>query len=64
MTWNNKLFYGDNLPILQDHENIPKESVDLIYPDPPFNSAADYNVIFREQDDKRSAAQIKVFTDT
>ena len=36
--WRNKLHFGDNLPILRD--NLPAESVDLIYLDPPFNSNA------------------------
>ncbi len=31
----NKIYFGDNLPILQD---FPTESVDLIYIDPPFNT--------------------------
>jgi site-specific DNA-methyltransferase (adenine-specific) len=31
----NKIFFGDNLSILQD---LPAESVDLIYIDPPFNT--------------------------
>jgi DNA modification methylase len=38
--------------------------VDLVYLDPPFNSNADYNVLFDEQDGTRSAAQIKAFGDT
>jgi len=42
----NTLYYGDNLEILR-HE-IKDESVDLVYLDPPFNSNADYNVVFRE----------------
>lgn len=33
----NTLYYGDNLQIMRDH--IADESVDLIYLDPPFNSA-------------------------
>ena len=41
----NTLFYGDNLTILRDH--IEDESVDLIYLDPPFNSDANYNVLFK-----------------
>lgn len=41
----NTLFYGDNLAILRDY--IEDESVDLIYLDPPFNSNATYNVLFR-----------------
>ena len=52
--WQNKLHFGDNLPILRD--NIPNESVDLIYLDPPFNSNATYNVLFREHDSSESAA--------
>lgn len=58
----NKLFYGDNLEILREY--IPENSVDLIYLDPPFNSNRDYNVLFREQDGTRAAAQIKAFGDT
>ncbi len=34
----NRLYYGDNLPILREH--IAAESVDLVYLDPPFNSNA------------------------
>lgn len=41
----NRLFYGDNLEILRDH--IADASVDLVYLDPPFNSNATYNVLFR-----------------
>src|SRR5215218_2181092 len=57
----NKLFYGDNLDVLRRH--IASESVDLVYLDPPFNSNADYNVLFDEHGVK-SAAQIAAFTDT
>ncbi len=39
------LYYGDNLQVLRD--SIGTESVDLIYLDPPFNSNATYNVLFR-----------------
>ena len=41
----NHLYYGDNLDILRDH--IPDECVDLVYLDPPFNSQANYNVLFK-----------------
>jgi site-specific DNA-methyltransferase (adenine-specific) len=41
----NTLFYGDNLDILREY--IADESVDLIYLDPPFNSSANYNVLFK-----------------
>ena len=60
--WRNKLYFGDNLPIMREH--IPDESVDLIYLDPPFNSNATYNVLFRERDSSRSVAQIQAFDDT
>ena len=60
--WRNKLYFGDNLPIMREH--IPDESVDLIYLDPPFNSNATYNVLFREHDSSESAAQIQAFDDT
>ena len=58
----NTLYYGDNLDILRRY--VKDETVDLVYLDPPFNSAQDYNVLFQEQDGSRSAAQIKAFTDT
>jgi site-specific DNA-methyltransferase (adenine-specific) len=58
----NHLYYGDNLDILRRY--IKDESVDLIYLDPPFNSNANYNVLFAEKDGKRSAAQIQAFEDT
>ena len=58
----NTLYYGDNLDILRQH--IPDESVDLVYLDPPFNSNASYNVLFRERSGEESSAQIKAFTDT
>ena len=61
-THTNKLHFGDNLPIMREH--IPNESVDLIYLDPPFNSNATYNVLFRERDSSESAAQIQAFDDT
>lgn len=58
----NALFYGDNLDVLRRH--IGDETVDLVYLDPPFNSNRDYNVLFKEQDGSRAAAQIKAFGDT
>ncbi len=58
----NTLYYGDNLDILRQH--VPDESVDLVYLDPPFNSNANYNILFREQSGEASPAQIRAFTDT
>src|SRR5215218_3105878 len=58
----NRLFYGDNLTVLR--KNIADESVDLIYLDPPFNSNASYNVLFKAPSGEQSAAQIEAFEDT
>lgn len=58
----NRLYYGDNLDILQRH--IADESVDLVYLDPPFNSNANYNVLFKEKDGAQAASQIRAFEDT
>jgi len=60
--WKNKLYYGDNLRILREH--IADESVDLIYLDPPFNSNATYNVLFKAPTGEQSKAQIEAFDDT
>jgi DNA modification methylase len=58
----NKLYYGDNLEVLQRY--VKDESVDLIYLDPPFNSRQDYNVLFAEKDGSQSSSQIHAFEDT
>lgn len=58
----NRLYYGDNLEVLRRY--VDDESVDLIYLDPPFNSNADYNVLFAERDGTEAASQIKAFVDT
>ncbi len=58
----NVLYYGDNLEILRKH--IPDTSIDLIYLDPPFNSSATYNVLFKEPSGKSSQAQMSAFEDT
>ena len=58
----NKLYYGDNLTVLRNA--IDDESVDLIYLDPPFNSQANYNVLFRSTAGEKSRAQIEAFDDT
>jgi hypothetical protein len=50
MDGKNELYFGDNLKILRDH--IADSTVGLIYLDPPFNSNANYNVLF-----KRGVAQ-------
>ena len=58
----NTLFYGDNLDILRDH--FPNNCIDLVYLDPPFNSKADYNVLFKEKSGEQSTAQIQAFSDS
>lgn len=58
----NRLFYGDNLPVLREH--IASESVDLVYLDPPFNSNRSYSVIFGGEATKDANAQIQAFDDT
>ncbi len=58
----NALYYGDNLAVLR--ESISTESVDLVYLDPPFNSNANYNVLFKSPAGAGSRAQIEAFEDT
>ncbi len=58
----NQLHYGDNLKVLRD--SIAGESVDLIYLDPPFNSNAGYNILFKGPAGSDSTAQIEAFDDT
>jgi len=60
----NRLLFGDNLNWLRDAKLFPDASVDLVYLDPPFNSNADYNVLFREASGEASQAQFHAFTDT
>jgi site-specific DNA-methyltransferase (adenine-specific) len=60
----NRLLFGDNLKWLRDAKIFPDASVDLVYLDPPFNSNADYNVLFREASGEASQAQFHAFTDT
>lgn len=58
----NKLYYGDNLQVLRD--DIASESVDLVYLDPPFNSNATYNVLFRSPTGEAAESQIEAFEDS
>ena len=51
----NRLFWGDNLHIMRQ---LPTESIDLIYIDPPFFSGRQYNVIFGDQNELRSFSDI------
>jgi DNA modification methylase len=56
------LYYGDNLEILRRY--LKDETVDLVYLDPPFNSAQNYNAFFHEKDGTEAASQIRAFEDT
>ena len=58
----NRLYFGDNLTVLREH--ISDESVDLVYLDPPFNSKATYNVLFKSAGGSKSQAQAEAFRDT
>jgi len=55
------LYYGDNLEVLRKY--FPDECVNLVYLDPPFNSKADYNILFKESSGEESVAQIQAFSD-
>lgn len=57
----NILYYGDNLEVLRKH--FPPDCIDLVYLDPPFNSKANYNVLFKEKSGKKSVAQAQAFSD-
>lgn len=57
----NKLWYGDNLTIMQA---MGKHSVDLIYLDPPFKSDANYNLLYKTMTGKPVPEQVEAFCDT
>jgi len=57
----NKLWYGDNLTIMQ---GMAKHSVDLIYLDPPFNSKQNYNLLYKTMTGKPVPEQVEAFCDT
>jgi DNA modification methylase len=66
-----RLIYGDNLAVLRGDDRardarlvLADESVDLVYLDPPFNSARDYNVLFKQAKKDENQAQMEAFTDT
>jgi site-specific DNA-methyltransferase (adenine-specific) len=56
----NKLYFGDNLDVLRA---MHAETVDLVYLDPPFNSKADYGVIYGTKRGGASQAQAHAFDD-
>ena len=58
------LHFGDNLQVLRDHKIFPDESIDLIYLDPPFNSNASYNMLFKNKKGSSAEASMTAFDDT
>ena len=58
----NRLYFGDNLKCFSERKEFPDASVELVYLDPPFNSNADYNVLFREPNGQVSQAQLHAWT--
>ena len=58
----NHLFYGDNLVVLR--KEIADASVDLVYLDPPFNSNASYNILFKSPTGAGADASIEAFADS
>jgi site-specific DNA-methyltransferase (adenine-specific) len=58
----NRLYYGDNLAVLR--AQVEDASVDLVYLDPPFNSNATYNILFRSPAGAQADAQIEAFEDS
>ncbi|MBV5307829.1 DNA methyltransferase [Chromatium okenii] len=58
---NNELYYGDNLEVLRN--KIEKNSIDLCYIDPPFNSKRNYFQIYTNVG-KEDQAQAQAFIDT
>lgn len=58
----NRLYYGDNLDVLREH--VADASVDLVYLDPPFNSNASYNILFKSPTGAGADASIEAFDDT
>ncbi|MFC2014702.1 DNA methyltransferase, partial [Chloroflexota bacterium] len=56
------LFLGDNLEILRN--DIPDNSIDLVYLDPPFGSNRDYNLLYKESKGNQPEIRDKAFSDT
>ena len=62
MSLANSLFYGDNLDVMRAH--FPDGCVDLVYLDPPFNSRANYNILFRSPEGSEADVQVEAFKDS
>lgn len=59
-----ELYFGDNLDVIRDRKAFPDACVDLVYLDPPFNSNASYNVLFKNKKGAEAEASITAFDDT
>lgn len=57
----NRLYFGDCLDWLS---KMDAKSVDLVYLDPPFNSKAAYNILYKSPDGEASQAQYQTFVDS
>lgn len=57
----NRLFFGDNLDWLP---KLQTGSIDLIYLDPPFNSKANYNLLYKSPNGDAARAQYQAFVDS
>ena len=62
MNMNRILYAADCLDVLNDENELPTESVDLIYLDPPFNSNSDYNLPVKSRG--KGLAPVEAFADT
>ena len=60
----NMLYFGDNLDILRRQDYVADASIDLVYLDPPFNSQAQYNLLFERPGLHQRSAQAGAFLDT
>lgn len=58
----NKLYYGDNFDVMM--QKMGKDSVDLIYLDPPFNSSKNYNIVYSKEKNAPVPEQVQAFSDT
>ncbi len=58
----NRLYYGDNFDIML--KRMGKDSVDLIYLDPPFNSEKNYSIVYSKERKTSVPEQVKAFSDT
>ena len=68
MTYENTLYYGDNLSILK-HLSKQPPFIDLIYIDPPFNSKRNYNILYTDlvkskKNGEKTTALKEAFKDT